>query len=47
VQFFNVMDQIILDTLEIGDAPAVACAAEVDFRDSAERLREIDEAYFR
>ncbi len=47
VQFFNVMDQIILDTLEIGDAPAVACAAEEDFRDSAERLREIDEAYFR
>lgn len=47
VQFFNVMDQIILDTLEIGDAPAVACAAEEDFRDSAERLREIDEAYFK
>jgi hydrogenase-1 operon protein HyaF len=46
VQFFNVMDQIILDTLEIGDAPAVACAAEEDFRDSAERLREIAEAYF-
>jgi hydrogenase-1 operon protein HyaF len=47
VQYFNSMDQIILDTLEIGDAPAAACAAEVDFRDSAERLREIDEAYFR
>ena len=46
VQYFNVMDQIILDTLEIGDAPAVACAAEEDFRDSAERLRQIDEAYF-
>lgn len=47
VQFFNSMDQIILDTLEIGDAPAAACAAEEDFRDSAQRLREIDEAYFR
>ncbi len=47
VQFFNSMDQIILDTLEIGDAPAAACAADEDFRDSAQRLREIDEAYFR
>lgn len=47
VQFFNAMDTIILDTLEIGDVPASACAAEEDFRDSAERLREINEAYFR
>lgn len=46
VQFFNAMDTIILDTLEIGDTPAAACAAEEDFRDSAERLREIHEAYF-
>lgn len=46
VQYFNSMDQIILDTLEIGDAPVVACAAEVDFRDSALRMREIEEAYF-
>ncbi len=47
VQYFNAMDQIILDTLEIGDAPSVACAAEEDFLDSAQRLREIDEAYFK
>ncbi len=47
VQYFNAMDQIILDTLEIGDAPAAACAAEEDFRDSAQRLREIEEAYFK
>lgn len=47
VQFFNAMDAIILDTLEIGGVPAAACAADEDFRDSAERLREIDEAYFR
>ncbi|QGM96805.1 hydrogenase expression/formation protein [Methylocystis parvus] len=47
VQFYNAMDEIILDTLEIGDVPAAACAADEDFRDSAERLREIDEAYFR
>lgn len=46
VQFFNAMDEIILDTLEIGDAPAAARAAEDDFRDSARRLREIEEAYF-
>jgi len=46
VQFFNASDAIILDTLEIGDVPAAACAAEEDFRDSAERLREIHEAYF-
>lgn len=47
VQFYNAMDTVILDTLEIGDVPAVACAADEDFRDSAERLREIDEAYFK
>jgi hydrogenase-1 operon protein HyaF len=47
VQFFNSMDEIILDTLEIGDPPVAACAAEVDFRDSAQRMREIDEAYFK
>jgi hydrogenase-1 operon protein HyaF len=47
VQYFNTMEQIILDTLEIGDAPVVACAAEVDFRDSGQRLREIEEAYFK
>lgn len=46
VQYFNAMDTIILDTLEIGDTPSVACAAKVDFEDSAERLREIMEAYF-
>lgn len=46
VQFFNAMDTIILDTLEIGDVPLAACAADEDFRDSAERLREINEAYF-
>jgi len=47
VQFFNSMDEIIIDTLEIGDPPVAACPAEVDFRDSAQRMREIDEAYFK
>jgi len=47
VQFLNAMDTPILDTLEIGDVPAAVCAADEDFQDSAERLGEIIEAYFR
>lgn len=47
VQFFNATDTILLDTIEIGDVPVVACAAVEDFQDSAERLRDIDAAYFR
>ena len=47
VQFFNATDTTILDTLEIGDVPAVARAADEDFQDSAERLSEIIEAYFK
>ncbi|WP_370674258.1 hydrogenase expression/formation C-terminal domain-containing protein [Pleomorphomonas sp. PLEO] len=46
VQFFNAMDAILLDTIEIGDVPAAAQAAQEDFLDSAIRLREIGEAYF-
>jgi hydrogenase-1 operon protein HyaF len=47
VQFYNAMDTIILDTLEICDIPSVAVAAAEDFRDSEMRLREIEEAYFK
>ncbi|MGL3104282.1 hydrogenase expression/formation C-terminal domain-containing protein [Bradyrhizobium sp. BR 1432] len=47
VQFFNAMDAIILDTIEIGGVPTVAVAADEDFEDSAERLTEIIEAYFK
>ncbi|MDH2404722.1 hydrogenase expression/formation C-terminal domain-containing protein [Bradyrhizobium sp. SSUT18] len=47
VQFFNAMDTIILDTLEVGGVPTVALAADEDFGDSAERLQEIIEAYFK
>lgn len=47
VQFFNAMDTIILDTLEVGGVPTVAVAADEDFEDSAERLQEIIEAYFK
>lgn len=45
VQYFNSTDQLILDTLEITDIPAVACAAPEDLADSAERLQEILEVY--
>ncbi|BBE71081.1 hydrogenase expression/formation protein [Oharaeibacter diazotrophicus] len=47
VQFYNAMDTILLDTVEVGGVPVVACAADEDFRDSAERLREIEDAYFK
>lgn len=43
VQYFNSTDQLILDTLEVVDIPAVACAAPEDLADSAERLKEIRE----
>jgi len=46
VQFFNSVDHIILDTLEVGGVPEIALAAAEDFEDSAERLQEIIEAYF-
>lgn len=47
VQFTNTMDDVVLDTLEIGDVPAVVLAADEDFADSAARLREIEDAYFK
>ncbi|MBY5717025.1 hydrogenase expression/formation protein [Rhizobium leguminosarum] len=47
VQFYNAMDTIILDTLEVCNIPSVAIAAEEDFRDSEARLRDIWEAYFK
>lgn len=43
VQYFNSTDHLILDTLEVVDMPAVACAAPEDLQDSALRLREIRE----
>lgn len=45
VQFFNVMDTVILDTIEIGDVPVSVCAAGDDFVDSATRIEDIIEAY--
>lgn len=44
VRFYNSMDTLILDTLEIVDIPAVALAAVEDIRDSAERIAEVMEA---
>jgi hydrogenase-1 operon protein HyaF len=41
VTYFNSQDMIILDTLEVGDVPEVACAARQDLEDSAERLHEV------
>lgn len=45
VQYFSANDEVILDTVEIGDVPKAACAEQEDFEDSAERLQEILEAY--
>ena len=45
VQFFNAMDTIILDSLEVGDAPVSVRAAGDDFVDSAARILEVIEAY--
>jgi hydrogenase-1 operon protein HyaF len=40
VQYFNSMDQPLLDTLEITDVPEVALAAPEDLADTADRLAE-------
>ena len=40
VQYFNSMDHMILNTLEIVDVPEVALAAKEDYSDSVERLEE-------
>lgn len=40
VQYFNSMDTLILNTIEVVDMPEVALAAPEDFTDSLARLRE-------
>ena len=40
VQYFNSMDTLILNSIEIVGMPEVALAADEDFADSVERLRE-------
>ena len=46
VQYANAMDAVILDTLEIVEAPAAVIAGPEDFADSSERLRDVRDAYF-
>jgi hydrogenase-1 operon protein HyaF len=41
VRYFNSREVVILDTVEVVDVPAVACAAKEDLEDSAQRLGEI------
>lgn len=40
VQYFNSMDTLILNTLEVSDVPEVAQASQEDYEDSIERLGE-------
>ena len=40
VQYFNSMDQLIRNTIEVDDVPVVALAAPEDLEDSIVRLRE-------
>lgn len=44
VRYFNSMDTLILDTIEVTGVPEVACAAPEDLADSARRLAEICDA---
>lgn len=41
VTYYNSQDTVILDTIEVGGVPEVACAALDDLRDSSERLAEL------
>jgi hydrogenase-1 operon protein HyaF len=41
VRYFNSREVVILDTIEVVNIPAVACAAKEDLEDSAQRLGEI------
>lgn len=45
VRYFNSRDAIVLNTIEVAEVPSVACAAEEDLADSAQRLGEILEVY--
>lgn len=40
VQYFNSMDTLILNTIEVSDVPEVALASREDYEDSIERLGE-------
>ena len=47
VRYYNGMEKLILNTLEVVAVPAVVTAAEEDLRDSAIRLQEILAPYWR
>ena len=42
VQYFNSMNTLILNTIEVVDVPEVALAAAEDLADSRDRLAELD-----
>jgi hydrogenase-1 operon protein HyaF len=46
VRYTNSMGTLILNTLEITDIPAVACAAQEDIEDSRRRFRELIQPYW-
>ena len=46
VRYYNSMDTLILNSLEVVDVPSIVAAAVEDIRDSAERLKEILEPYW-
>jgi hydrogenase-1 operon protein HyaF len=46
VRYYNGMDKLILNSLEVVAVPGVVTAAEEDLRDSAARLQEILEPYW-
>ena len=46
VRYTNSMGTLILNTLEISDIPAVACAAQDDLDDSRRRFSELLEPYW-
>ena len=46
VRYYNAMNILILNTLEVVDVPQVACAAQEDLADSRERLEEIFTPYW-
>ena len=41
VVYYNSMDKVILNTVEVVDMPEVAMAAPEDLRDSHERLQDV------
>ena len=46
VRYYNSMNTLILNTLEVVDIPAVACAAQEDLDDSRQRMRDLLQPYW-